>query len=870
MFRISARTRISLALVGVVVSMLVAAKLIGLLPDPEQSVLQGRERLCESLAMSGTALLMTQGDTQALASLLEGMVNRDPDLLSAALRGNDAGLVVSTPEHESHWDLAEGAPSNTRCMYIPLLDARTDWGRLELCFTPIQAAEILPYVHADLRGLVSFVGPLTFLAFSFLMARMLKQLDPSGAVPKRVREALDSLAEGLLIVDRRDRILLANHAFAQVLGVDPDRLVGQRATQLGWQRDDTALTTQLPWQRAIAEERPLSNLPIQLTDVDGQPRSFVANASPLIGSEGKYRGALVTFDDVTLLEQHKVELHIAKNAAESANRAKSEFLANMSHEIRTPMNAILGFTDVLRRGMEQDANKRQSYLDTIHRSGNHLIELINDVLDLSKIEAGKLELELAPCSPYELMADVVNVLQVRAEQQHISLKFELDGLIPASIETDCTRLRQILTNLIGNAIKFTSEGGVLVRCRLNPSGGESMLEFDVVDSGIGMTDEQAARIFNPFEQADTSVTRRFGGTGLGLSISKRFAEALGGSIHVSSQPGKGSVFTVRLKTGPLAGVTMLDNEAGQKMLLQHSEQVRSSATLRLQPAKILLVDDGESNREFLEVILSRFGLEVDEAENGQIAVDKSLQQTYDVILMDMQMPVMDGYAATRKLRELGLTTPIVALTANAMAEDQKHCLAAGCSDFLAKPINMDRLAEVLLQYLEELPQEQHGQPQAPLAPPTAPAKTQANSAAVDLPANGGPAGDSPTVVDACAKELAGSDSRTAPLERQPLLSTLPTDDPRFRQIVEKFVLRLPDKLSEMCDAWEARDFAAVADLAHWLKGAAGTVGFDAFTVPSRHLEQLSKEENESEIEEVLADIIDLASSIQLQDTVLTK
>ncbi len=302
-----------------------------------------------------------------------------------------------------------------------------------------------------------------------------------------MREALDNLAEGLLIVDRRDRILLANHAFAEVLGEEPDKLVGRRASSMGWTRDGQPAKKDLPWELAVEEERPISNLAIQLTDKGGRLRSFVANASPLLGSKGKYRGALVTFDDVTLLEQHKIELGVAKEEAENANKAKSEFLANMSHEIRTPMNAILGFTDVLRRGLEKDEDKRQDYLDTIHSSGHHLIELINDVLDLSKIEAGKLELEIADCSPYEIMAEVSQVLEVRAKQQGIYLTYELDGEIPASIQSDSTRLRQILTNLVGNAIKFTSQGGVTVRCRLQRTSAGNYLEFDICDTGIGMT-----------------------------------------------------------------------------------------------------------------------------------------------------------------------------------------------------------------------------------------------------------------------------------------------------------------------------------------------------------------------------------------------
>lgn len=834
MFRISARTRIAFALVGVVISILVGSKLVGLLPNTEQAVMHGRERLCESLAMSGTTLLMIQRDPASLHALLEAMVERDPDLISAGLRGKDQGLIASTLDHEKNWQLPEDSRSTEQFMFVSLLDQTTDWGRLELCFVPIEAKEVYPYLRADIFGLVAFVGPVSFVIFSFLMARMLKQLDPSGAVPKRVREALDNLAEGLLIVDQRDRILLANNAFAKVLSIDPEKLVGHRASKLGWRFTETD-DARLPWQRAIEEQKALSNLPIRLEAQDGSIRSFVANASPLIGSEGKYRGVLVTFDDVTLLEQHKVELNVAKDAAESANRAKSEFLANMSHEIRTPMNAILGFTDVLRRGLEHDEQKRQNYLDTIHRSGKHLIDLINDVLDLSKIEAGKLELEITPCSPYEVLSEVNTVLQVRAKQQGITLQLTVDGEIPETIACDRTRFQQILTNLIGNAIKFTNQGGVTVTARFAKTPSGEFLEVDVRDTGIGMTSEQAAKIFNPFEQADSSVTRRFGGTGLGLSISKRFAEAMGGAITVTSEYGVGSTFTVRISTGDLAGVAMVDEATAQNLVRNIQDDQRAGKSIVFKPAKILLVDDGDSNREFLSVVLKRSGLQIVEAENGQVAVDTAAQQPFDLILMDMQMPVMDGYTATKILRERGLEIPIVALTANAMAEDQRNCIAAGCSEFVAKPINLDQLMEIFSKYFEEDLEATNR---------LAASETQAQSAEQ-------------------ASQTKSVESQAAGQPTARIVQSTLGNDPAFAPVIQKFAQRLPEKLSQMCDAWDARNYQELGELAHWLKGAAGTVGFGDFTAPSKQLETLAKTQDDLKIEAQLAEIIDLAAAIRL-------
>ena len=531
----TAKTKIAFALSGVVTCLLIASKMLGVVPERGKAVMNGRAKLCESIAITGSILLDQTTDAAHLETALIGIVKRNPDLLSAGLRDAEQNYLVSTKSHDSNWTLADDESSNERCMFVPLFGASGRIGRLELCFTPIVNNRVASFIDADVGTLILFVGPCTFLAFSFVLGLVLKQLDPSGAVPKRVVEALDSLAEGLLIIDVRDRVLLANQAFGNVIGVDSEKLIGYRAARLGWLANGEPLREEAPWQEALAAERPVSNRPLQLQGKNGLLRSFVVNASPVVtGSDGKFRGVLVTFDDVTTLEQKKVELGEAKDAAETANRAKSEFLANMSHEIRTPMNAILGFTDVLRRGLEDDQNKRLKYLDTIHSSGSHLIELINDILDLSKIEAGKLELEISAASPYQIMSEVVDVLKVRAEQKGIYLRRTIDGQIPESIQTDSTRLRQVFTNIIGNAIKFTEQGGVELICCFDPSQTDS-IEFKVVDTGIGMTQQQAERIFNPFEQADSSVTRRFGGTGLGLSISKRFAEALGGHISVTQR-----------------------------------------------------------------------------------------------------------------------------------------------------------------------------------------------------------------------------------------------------------------------------------------------------------------------------------------------
>ena len=296
---------------------------------------------------------------------------------------------------------------------------------------------------------------------------------------------------------------------------------------------------------------------MRLRDSAGVLRSLTVNCSPVMGGSGSVGGVLVSFDDVTELQARGEKLREAKNEADAANLAKSEFLANMSHEIRTPMNAILGFTDVLRRGYDKNQDESSKYLNTIHSSGTHLLDLINDILDLSKVEAGHLEVESIDFAPHRLIHEVMKVLGVKAAEKGIGLEFEAHGPVPASMASDPARLRQILTNLVGNAIKFTATGAVRIGARLDQSGPHPVLELSVTDTGIGIAEDKLDTVFEAFAQADSSVTRRFGGTGLGLPISRRFARAMGGDITVASDPGQGSTFTLRLGTGPLDGVDLI-------------------------------------------------------------------------------------------------------------------------------------------------------------------------------------------------------------------------------------------------------------------------------------------------------------------------
>ena len=410
--------------------------------------------------------------------------------------------------------------------------------------------------------------------------------------------------------------------------------------------------------------------------------------------------------DITERKQAERKLRAALERAEAANQAKSEFLANMSHEIRTPMTAILGFADVL---IEQSefANAAPEKMDaalTIKRNGEHLLTLINGILDLSKIEAGKLAVEQVRCSPCQLVAEVLSLMQVRADSAGVPLKIVYEGPMPESIHTDPMRLRQILINIIGNALKFTELGSVTLVARMHAD--HRMIDFDVVDTGIGMTQEQAASLFRPFTQADASATRRFGGTGLGLTISKRLAQLLGGDVEiVETAPGKGSRFRVTVDTGPLDNVPMLaDPLAATSIAPEANRQQLQTLADALAGRRILLAEDGPDNQRLISHILRQTGAEVVMTDNGQAAVEAALQacqtgDSFDVILMDIQMPIMDGYTATTELRQQGYQGIVIALTANAMEQDRQKCLDVGCDDHAPKPINRMELVHTIQRHL---------------------------------------------------------------------------------------------------------------------------------------------------------------------------
>ncbi len=481
-------------------------------------------------------------------------------------------------------------------------------------------------------------------------------------------------------------------------------------------------------------------------------------------------------DRTAELSDRNAELARVSALADEANRAKTSFLANMSHEIRTPMTAILGYSDVLLEP-NQSVSDRFDALQVIRRNAKHLLQLINDILDISKIEAGKMTVELLPVELVSEVADVVSLMRSRAIEKGLEFKIEFVGPMPKTICTDALRLKQILINLLGNSLKFTERGELRLRVRSQRDGEHCRMIFDVSDTGIGMTPSQCERLFRPFTQADESTTRRFGGSGLGLTISQRLAELLGGKITLESEKGKGSTFRLDIDAGSLNGVEII-TEISESMLMPR--QSEKSLSIKLQ-GQILLCEDGVDNQRLISLYLDRAGAKVHIAENGKIGVEMASIQKFDLILMDMQMPEMDGYTAASKLRAKGVDVPIIALTANAMSEDRAKCLASGCTDYLSKPIAKELLLQTVAGYLNRKKQKE------------------------DVPMAATPA-----------------------TNRSPIRSEF-ASDPDMAELVSEFTASLPARTEKLAQLIADRDLDQLRQVVHQLKGAGGGYGFAEIT-----------------------------------------
>lgn len=452
-------------------------------------------------------------------------------------------------------------------------------------------------------------------------------------------------------------------------------------------------------QTTISEmKQTLGSIRSQLDDKEQRDREFSAVQANAIENSAQI---------LNELEETRKTLKKANKAAEVAIQARSVFLANMSHEIRTPMTAILGFNEILQAPEITEAD-RLNATQIIQRNGHNLLDVINNILDLSHVESSTFELEKRKLNPINLLLDVKELLENRAKANKNVLQLQLRGEIPAVIQTDPTRLKQALVNLVENAIKFTENGLIRITIEYHPQ--KDLLSYHILDTGVGISDELLHHIFQPFGQVDSSSSRKYGGTGLGLTITKRIVELLGGDVSLKSEYGKGSEFTLSIAANIPPETLMLNSidYSPASRITQLEYSVNSPIN-----GRILLVEDGQDNQRLIRFILNKAGAEVTIAKNGVEGIKlamaaKETEDPFDLILMDMQMPVMDGYEATQTLRELSYTGQIVALTAHAMTGDAERCLAAGCDGYLSKPIDRNVFIPEVANRLERKTNIQKG------------------------------------------------------------------------------------------------------------------------------------------------------------------
>jgi PAS domain S-box-containing protein len=576
------------------------------------------------------------------------------------------------------------------------------------------------------------------------------------------RSLIESNIDALMTTDPSGIITDVNKQMEALTGCTRDELIG--APFKGYFTDPERAEAAI---KRVLSEKSVTDYELTARTRDGKQTVVSYNATTFYDRNRTLQGVFAAARDVTERKRVEAELQQAKAAAESASRTKSDFLASMSHEIRTPMNAIMGIADLLAKtalSPEQD-----KYVQIFRRAGDNLLNLINDILDLSKVEASQLELERTGFSLNDAMEKVTEMVAVRADEKGLSLVCEIAPDVPTDLIGDPTRLRQVLLNLIGNAIKFTQSGGVSLRVALDADSSiPTALRFTVSDTGIGIPDQKLSRVFERFTQADSSTTRRFGGSGLGLTISKRLVELMGGRIWVESEVGKGSVFAFAVPFEISASVhrpAVVPIGAGPEPAL---------------PAlHILLVEDSPDNRTITMAYLEHTPYRVEIAENGAIACKKFAAGNYDLVLMDRQMPVMDGLTATRTIRAWERAndrppTPIIALTAAALKGDREKCLAAGCTAFLTKPIRQ----EVLLQAIRER-------------------FRFALASSTD----------------------AGGRTDPVPLHM----------DPRLADRIPSYLENCRQNVIVLLDALDRVDFETVTSLGHQMRGSGGAYGFQVIT-----------------------------------------
>jgi PAS domain S-box-containing protein len=615
------------------------------------------------------------------------------------------------------------------------------------------------------------------------------------------RSLIESNIDALMTTDPSGIITDVNKQMEALTGCTRDELIGApfKSHFTDPERAEAGINL-------VLREKKVTDYELTACARDGKQTVVSYNATTFYDRGRTLQGVFAAARDVTERKRVEAELQQAKAMAETASQTKSDFLAGMSHEIRTPLNAIIGMADLLKETpLTPD---QRAYAEVFQEAGNSLLLLINDILDLSKMEADQLVLEETDFDLAEILKSAMSLMNLRAHEKSLSLVYNLAPDVPTFLAGDVMRLRQILLNLIGNAIKFTERGEVALRVEHEPGAREAgLLRFSVSDTGIGIPADKLDAIFKSFTQVDSSTSRKYGGTGLGLTISKRLVELMGGRIWVESVSDHGTTFyfTVRLRVR--TGTPMAAREAST----QPAPRVIAGSGRELH---VLVADDSIHNRMLLQAYLRSVQYLVDTVENGAEAVERVQAGHYDVVLMDMQMPVMDGYTATRGIRQWEQShnrgpLPIIALTAYALSGDRNKCLEAGCTDYLAKPIKKAALFAVIAEHVREA---------------------------------------------TLSEERERATAESAVMVRA---------DPAIADLIPAFMHAMRSRMDTLAQALHARDYRAIRTLGHQMHGEGGTFGFDAISTLGAALEQAAFRENDETVCETLDELNSYLKGVQV-------